>query len=347
MPDDPIAFFINGESLAIFGGKVDQDKFVFPAGVVQFSEVADKEKFKTAFKEFLTKAAVSQSNAVIVLSEDLVFTKKEEVLPEKEKEFRDNFLSNIPHASLNIALLIFRDGKNLELFAADKSLYELISGVLLENGTKVNSVLPLQILSGITNTKEPDQTEIMKALKDNDVIDKYNFLKSREETGEEVTPAEDGEPRKNRNIQYIYLSVSILFFGLAILYLLSTFGIFAQKKAVIKPVSKQTITTQATPSAAPVLKSDKAALKIDILNGSGVAGQAGKLSDALKAIGFQNIQTGNAEASSGATQIDFKPDVDKNLINQIASELKESLTNVATKEAMLSGDFDVVITTAK
>lgn len=347
-PDNQIAFFLTGESLVIFGGRVDQDKFIFPPGAVQSSEVIDREKFKIAFEEFLENAALKQDNVIVILSDDLVFTKKEKVAPEMEKEFKDSFLNSVPHPSQNVSFLTLRNGKNLELFAADKTIYGLIVDALLEKGIKVYSVLPVEVLEEISNTKEPEQTEVLKALKDTDVVNEYNFLEKKIKE-EKSVPVGEVE-KKSKKIWFVYLLVGLLLFGLACLYLLSNFGMLTNPftKKAIKPVQKQQIaTTSEIPSASPVLKTDKATLKIDILNGSGIAGQAGKLSESLKAIGFQNIQIGNTEATSGATQVDFKSDVQKDLINQITAELKKSLTNVATKEATLSSDFDVVITTAK
>lgn len=98
-----------------------------------------------------------------------------------------------------------------------------------------------------------------------------------------------------------------------------------------------------TPIASPV---DKKQIKIKVLNGTGVAGDAGLLSDVLKKLGYNTISTGNADNQSSAanTEVIFGSSVGNDVVSEITAKLKEIYTNVTTKSSSLS-DVDIQITT--
>lgn len=102
----------------------------------------------------------------------------------------------------------------------------------------------------------------------------------------------------------------------------------------------------ATPGASPST-TDKSQVKIQILNGTGVAGQAGLLSDDLKSLGYTNITTGNAsEQNMTDTQVTFSSTLGSDIVTEITTKLKGVFTNVITNNASLS-NFDVQITTGQ
>lgn len=99
-----------------------------------------------------------------------------------------------------------------------------------------------------------------------------------------------------------------------------------------------------TPSSSPSTI-DKSQIKIQVLNGTGIAGEAGFLSDKLKALGFTNITTGNAPTQGGSdTQVTFSKTTDSDIVTQITSKLNEIYTNVTTNNSALSGyDIQIVV----
>lgn len=96
----------------------------------------------------------------------------------------------------------------------------------------------------------------------------------------------------------------------------------------------------ATPSATP---SDKSQIKIQILNGTGIIGEAGYLSNKLNALGYTNISTGNASTQNSTdTQVTFSSGVGGDVIDEITSSLKDIYVNVTTSNSSLN-DFDIQI----
>ena len=99
-----------------------------------------------------------------------------------------------------------------------------------------------------------------------------------------------------------------------------------------------------TPTAAPTqAQINKAELKVQVLNGSGTAGEAGRVESLLEADGFETIETGNADNYDYAeTIIQLKASLPTEFFNQIENvlvpyevEAGETLTD--------DSDYDVVV----
>lgn len=97
-----------------------------------------------------------------------------------------------------------------------------------------------------------------------------------------------------------------------------------------------------SPSATPA---NKSALNISVLNGTGIAGEAGLLSTQLKALGYTNVTTGNATSQNVTdTSVVFSPTVGQDVVTEITSKLKDMYINVNSSTSSLSGS-DIQITT--
>lgn len=99
-----------------------------------------------------------------------------------------------------------------------------------------------------------------------------------------------------------------------------------------------------TPSATP---SDKTQINISVLNGTGIAGEAGILSDQLKNLGYTNVTTGNASDQNATdTQVTFSSTIGADVVNEITGKLNELYTNVTTNNSTsLPAGTDIQITT--
>lgn len=97
----------------------------------------------------------------------------------------------------------------------------------------------------------------------------------------------------------------------------------------------------ATPTAPP-----KKEVRIEVLNGTGVAGEAGFLQDALKELGFVEIESGNAEEQDQEeTVVTYSRELSPAIADEITAKLEELYTSVRIRRATISGDFDVSIIT--
>lgn len=132
-----------------------------------------------------------------------------------------------------------------------------------------------------------------------------------------------------------------------------TFFVFKSSRSASSPEESPTPDTSSltnvatpaptsTPSSTP---SDKTQIKIQILNGTGIAGEAGYLSDQLKKLSYTNLTPGNAPTQNATnTEVIFSSSVGSDVVTEITSKLKELYTNVTTNNSTLNS-FDVQITT--
>lgn len=104
-----------------------------------------------------------------------------------------------------------------------------------------------------------------------------------------------------------------------------------------------TETPEATTTPAPISKAD---IKIEVQNGTGVAGEAGFLQTTLKAMGFENITVGNAATQDATTTtITFSSKISKEIQDELTTKLKTIYTSLETKTSSTLTKSDILIVT--
>ena len=109
-----------------------------------------------------------------------------------------------------------------------------------------------------------------------------------------------------------------------------------------------TVTTPApesspTPTPRAISKSE---VKIEVLNGSGVVGEASLVKGALEKLGFSGITASNADSQSETvTTITFSRDLSDEITTEITDSLSEIFKEVRTRRGTVSGGFDVRVLT--
>lgn len=105
------------------------------------------------------------------------------------------------------------------------------------------------------------------------------------------------------------------------------------------------VAPSATPSSTPA-PIKRAEIKIQILNGTGVTGEASYLQKQLEALGYEEITAGNASSSDETeTTVTFKTGLNPSAISEITDKLKQIYTSVEVKTGTPQGGNDVSITT--
>lgn len=102
------------------------------------------------------------------------------------------------------------------------------------------------------------------------------------------------------------------------------------------------------PTATPQSSVDKSEVTVNVLNGTGVGGEASFLKDKLVALGFadDNIDTGNASSQDGGlttTTVSFSSDLPEDLVSEVVAQLESIYQDVTQKTG--SQSTDIVITT--
>ena len=124
--------------------------------------------------------------------------------------------------------------------------------------------------------------------------------------------------------------------------------IYYQKNISATPKTEPTATTApqatASPTASPSASVDLEKYEIKILNGSGIAGEAGKAEEILDSAGFKVSSTGNASNYSYTkTIIQVSSEVDKAFIDKLIETLSETYEVDSKTQALPSSSSDEVV----
>lgn len=105
-------------------------------------------------------------------------------------------------------------------------------------------------------------------------------------------------------------------------------------------VSDSTPEPTSTPKAV-----DKSDVKINIQNGTGVAGEAAYLQTQLKTLGYSNMTAGNASSQDETTTtVTFAKSLDQTVVDEITKKLKDIYQDVSVKTSS-TATTDVVVVT--
>lgn len=242
--------------------------------------------------------------------------------------------------------------KQITVYALKKDLLEKINLATKEADLKIEVIEPITL-----SEKRNSEPMIGLALKEevSSVIGKTEE-EVKLETAQEVAPSvaeekkiSEKSPKKGKTF--------FLFFGIILLVGGLTIGgiLFSQKALEGRTPSES---TESTPTSIPTIVNttditptpeiSKKDLKISVLNGSGIAGLAGKAKTFLESLGYQVVNTGNAEAFTyETTEVSIKEDKQMFLAD-IVKSLSEKYTLSAKNPTLDSqSKFDIVITLGK
>ena len=154
---------------------------------------------------------------------------------------------------------------------------------------------------------------------------------------EEEVPVSSKPPKKN----YMWPILFIFIIALALLG-----GIFVYKQSMNKGADVNVVTLSPTPTVvpSPTIALDLSKYPVEILNGSGVDGEAGKQKTNLEAEGFTVSSVGNADNSDYTeTIIQAKETVDQAFLDKLKSILEKSFVVGETEELSEDEDSDVIV----
>ncbi|MDO8341075.1 MAG: LytR C-terminal domain-containing protein [Candidatus Woesebacteria bacterium] len=194
------------------------------------------------------------------------------------------------------------------------------------------------------NKKEEPETLDVKDKKETDVIEEKKEEVSVKEIQKEKVETE------RPNYLWIIIPTALLVGALVGGFITYFSGVskFNKDDETPTPISSEAPIAEPSPtsSSSETLKRDT--LKIQVLNGSGVSGAAGKAKTYLEGLGYKNVDTGNAGTSDfPETEISIK-DTKKEFISLLTTDLSKNYQVAKeTKTLVATSSFDVVITLGK
>lgn len=354
----PFVCYIGSNFLEAFeANSNNQQRLSFSPASIQHSEIVDKKKYSEELQKFVETLNLKGGKGIIVLSSELVYASDVDIMGKNEEDEVEKFLTALPFLRSAIATITLRSKSKLRIIAANRKLYEGVLEALKIVDIEIFSVVPVSVFPNRAG-QELTAKDAKKITGEKKILQRYNFLQSKdnpqgdEEAADTRELPEVGEAgKKSMRNQYILFVISIILLACAIGYLLLWARIIPnpwfKKTQSIHPKPRAVIAPTITPQPSPTSKSliDKSTIKIQILNGSGVEGQAGKLSNLLKAVGYSNIITGNTDNLEQRTTIIYNKLLSKDLLLGITEAIKNDFPDPTLQEASESGEFDILITT--
>jgi hypothetical protein len=115
----------------------------------------------------------------------------------------------------------------------------------------------------------------------------------------------------------------------------------------VNTTTEETVTPTSEPTATPE-PVDLTTYQVNVLNGSGVAGEAGSVKSLLSDAGFDsdNISAGNADTIDFTdTILEYKEDTPQTVLDEVKSSLEDSYTVTFSEELLdNTSDYDIIVT---
>ena len=346
-----VILFLKRDSVELYIADNDgpKNRFPFPPEIIKYEEILDEAKFESLITSFLQKELAPNQKVTILLSPDILFQKTisspDKTIQESEvKKFTDE----IPFDASKTATIKLPTTDGLNLIATNKKLYQSIATAVEKINSEVEAVIP-STLFGITKNLPLTKDDISKITNNSKLANASNFLLSQQDTDSQID--QEGSKsfaKNNKNILLIVFAVLIIIVGISFVFIKQKKQAVSPKKvAEITQVSPILTPAEESTTAAEIEEISKNALKIQILNGTGIAGQAQNLADLLSADNFINISLGNSENKQDtSTTVSFKENVAETIRSSLVQKLEEIFETVQVENLQESA-FDIEITTGK
>lgn len=157
-------------------------------------------------------------------------------------------------------------------------------------------------------------------------------------------PGKPEPKKKNIWMKVVILAILLLLIGGIAWFLLSNDNPFSGSSPSPTPtVSISEFPTDIpTPTIATVSKSE---LQVQVLNGTGVPGEASFLQKEMEKLGFSKIEAANADTKTATkTEVSFSSRVDDTIKTEVAAKLQELYTSVDVSDTATAG-VDIKIVT--
>lgn len=183
--------------------------------------------------------------------------------------------------------------------------------------------------------EEEQKTEVVQTQPSNIPTDVASEVSSRRSTGS----------KKKKNIKRI---IVILLF----LAVFAAGGWFLLKEPIFdEDVSEESslteLDTKEEPTSTPIpteIPVDKENVSIQILNGTGIAGEATYLQGKLRSLDYTEIEVGNAESQDNeTTTVTFSSTLQEEIVDEITEELEKVYNKVTVKTSSSLEDDEIEI----
>ena len=349
-------FYVKHNSIEIFfanGAKTK--KIVFSPVALLDQEILDRKSFEKEINDVIAK--IPKQNVILILADEILYYT---FTPTLNRLDTQNFFDLAPFDQESLSKKSIPYKKKYILVAANEKYYRSIQFVLERNGWKTIAIIPL--FSFLTKGQEVTFDILNKSTNSQFLLHDGNFsVNSKKDrilepqklkNSNSALPDEEEEEKPVGKKQYIFLALSLLFFigaaGFGLYQMQPLPEVKKEKKINVTPYKSTITITSAPNSSTSSAELSREELKIEIQNGTGVAGQGGAVKKELDKLGFVDSVTDNATGTeSDNTTVNFSVKVSKAFQEEIINVLETLFTNVIPLTNQNTTEYDVVIITGK
>lgn len=274
---------------------------------------------------------------------------------------RQEFVRSVPFSDVFSAVISL--GKHKSIIALNRDLYDPVLKILDSHHLKVVKIYPDSAIPQLTDqTLTPEIGKNILATQQKWMDANLLHTQLEETPGKiQVMPAKNAPERKRLVLMGLGFSILILVFGGFLFYTLQKNAADkaaidakrAEIKAAAASASAQLLLSStpspapatASNSAQPIFASQAATLRILVLNGTGISGQAATVQKALQQLNYDQVTTGNTTTlSGGATQLVVQPTVSAAVRQQLLETLASlQFTAKITESAEITDDIRITL----
>lgn len=348
-----LILFLTDRSLSVQSAKGKPYLVVFPVALVEDKKVVDKPAFTAFLSQELDDALKKVNACVIVLGRGVLYQIAQPKDDEDEGKDIKEFFASLPFKQANALKKTIHTENKEYLLITNKDYLDALLSACESNQTSVSAVVPLSLFSDDEEQEELSPDLVKKILDSEAVFSSGDFLaeiptsvptspveEKREETLAASSPSQVYTRETTLHVSRIVLIMAILVFGLLALGA----GIVSLNHQTTPPPVAEIPTATPTPTAVPTVTKDQ--LNVKVLNGTGTAGQAGKVKTILEGLSFKNITTDNADTTDATdTTVALSDRVSQDTQKEVVQALEKTFAKVTTQKAGADSTDDITVTT--
>jgi hypothetical protein len=317
----------------------------FSSDLVSNLEIVNPGGLSAAIKQFVESNKLKPGNAVFILSETVYFEKNYPGPAFPVQKDMEEFIDSIPLSATSSK--VFHLGNEFKQIVINRDFYESLRRGFEELGFKVTAIVPWFAMGPAAPAEfTADTCRVIYKKMDQIISDSIIGASDEDET---LHQKEQAYLERHKDFVVVLSLVFIIFAGVVAFITIRrpaqrivtiTPTVSNRERPTPSPVIEEPVSVPiATPSAA-LLK----ALNVQVLNGSGVSGQAASLSALLKKNGFAKVQTGNSAKRVVNTTITATPYA-ATAAGEFVTQLVSSLYSepVFVEDAKSEFDFSILI----
>ncbi|MDO8452306.1 MAG: LytR C-terminal domain-containing protein [bacterium] len=299
---------------------VSSVQFNFPTKLFEDSKLASKDALRDEVSNFVGAEAKNDKNGrelIIVLADDQVSA---DVLDSVQDGFKENgwesVIRSLPLAAQEIEV---SKGLTPELVRAiltgsnmaareEQEEKDAPTVVEVEEETEIEEVDPPSH-EATEGEEEPDSGDLgTRPQPEGSLLDQVA-----------AEAAGDG----GGNMKKILIVVVLVLIGLGLIFAGLKFGgkLLGRSDDIEEEVATEEVTEAPTPTPTEAVI-DKAEVSVEVLNGTGTAGHAGKAKSVFEDLGFEDITAGNAVSKDAtSTTVEFSSDIPASVRKEVVDAL--------------------------